>query len=512
MDGMDEMDGMDGWARFRARLRVGLARCRARLRAKACRVLAAGLLAWPLAAFAGDAPVAATDEPDIPDWFAERCRSFVYMEYVVQREMDRQPVDAAALVLDAEGLLVTGAQTFAEWIPPDQFSEIRVHLPRNVLPDGVRATYLGPDPVTGWHYLRVGEEAWPHLTPISAFGMARPRIGDELWGICIAGKDFDHIPYYRHGRLEASQLLPQLIGFASTEVASPGGPVFAADGRFAGWATFPFPSERDMWIGAEYYRVSLRNNEESSSFFHAAEFLARAGRRLPATPLGDPRPWLGISGAQPLDKDTAEFLGLAGQGALMISEVLPDTPAAVAGLRDRDILVAIDGARLPRLKPDWVVQSWFEMNLLERAVGSPIRLTVVRGEAEVEVEAVLTAGPTVVRAAARQYWPDLGLTAREFLVSDALARRVDHRQPRGMVVSFVRPNSPPDEAGLQAGDWITEVDGADLVDFAAGRAALAAIDADPGRREYVLLVRRGNETAVLRVKRSDNQVRQDAGP
>ena len=70
----------------------------------------------------------------------------------------------------------------------------------------------------------------------------------------------------------------------------------------------------------------------------------------------------------------------------------------------------------------------------------------------------------------------------------------------GTVAHFVKPSSPAAVAGLRQEDWIKEIDGTEVKTFAAATEKLAAIERDPLRSEFVLLVSRGGETAVLRVK------------
>ncbi|HYD85444.1 MAG TPA: PDZ domain-containing protein, partial [Opitutus sp.] len=70
----------------------------------------------------------------------------------------------------------------------------------------------------------------------------------------------------------------------------------------------------------------------------------------------------------------------------------------------------------------------------------------------------------------------------------------------GVVAHFVKPNSPAAVAGLFTDDWIKEIDGVEVKTFASAVAQLAAIEADETRTEMVLLVSRGGETAVLRLK------------
>ena len=69
-----------------------------------------------------------------------------------------------------------------------------------------------------------------------------------------------------------------------------------------------------------------------------------------------------------------------------------------------------------------------------------------------------------------------------------------------MVVHYVKPNSPAALAGLQADDWIKEIDGAPARSFADAALKLAAIESDAHRTEFVLLVSHGSDTAILRVK------------
>jgi serine protease Do len=64
----------------------------------------------------------------------------------------------------------------------------------------------------------------------------------------------------------------------------------------------------------------------------------------------------------------------------------------------------------------------------------------------------------------------------------------------------VKPNSPADLAGLRPDDWIKEIDGAEIADFASAAQKLTDIEKDPTRSEIVFLVSRGSDTAVLRIK------------
>ena len=86
------------------------------------------------------------------------------------------------------------------------------------------------------------------------------------------------------------------------------------------------------------------------------------------------------------------------------------------------------------------------------------------------------------------------------MYGDAIARHSRTGDLRGIVAHLVKPNSPADIAGLRPDDWIKEIDGTEVKDFASAAARLSEIDRDLLRTETVFLVSRGSDTAVLRIK------------
>jgi serine protease Do len=437
------------------------------------------------------------------DQFMEAAKTLVFVEYYIQREVDRQTAEGVGLVVSEDGLVICLQNTFPEWVPPDWFRDVQVYPANNPLGEGIPATYLGQDWVNGWHYLRINdmETAAPYLKSITTYESGTADIGETVWGVCMTPGDLDYIAYYREGKLSTVQPLPLDTAFVTDEVAVPGGPVFLEDGRFAGWAGRSLPMERDMWIGSEFFRANIRNPDETHMYLLAEPFLADLSKRIPQDPLYHERPWIGIAGMQPLDKETARFMGLTNKGVVIVSEVLPESPADTGGLQDGDLVVAINGKALPRLKPDSVLQAYFERELLLSTIGEPIQLSVLRGDESLEVEVVPAESPTRMKEADRKYFEDIGVTLRQYIVMDSIQRREDHRQLRGAVVNFIRPNSPAAAGDLQPGDWVQEIDGQAIGDFGEAvermQAALDNEDAD----EIVLLVRRSNETSVLRIRK-----------
>ena len=108
--------------------------------------------------------------------------------------------------------------------------------------------------------------------------------------------------------------------------------------------------------------------------------------------------------------------------------------------------------------------------------------------------------PRLVREADRMYFEKIGFSAREFVYGDAIARHAKTSDKSGVVAHLVKPNGPADLAGLRPDDWIKEIDGVEIGDFASAAQRLADIEKDLLRTETVFLVRRGSDTAVLRIK------------
>ncbi|MBI4621881.1 MAG: PDZ domain-containing protein [Verrucomicrobia bacterium] len=446
------------------------------------------------------APVARAAE--LPALWAERVKCVVAVEYVTETEIERRPTVSMGTVIDSDGTIILPSGAVDPRAATWQLKDFKVYLPGDA--NSTPGQYLGQDAFTGWHFVRAEETVRARLTPVTAFvGQNAPRVpalADFVWGIGLRNKDEDFTPYIMQSHLALIQSLPQRTGIAQQEVAAPGLPVFARDGALVGLAASAFgQSYLQFSRNIRGAPVLLINVEESSAFILAEEMLPHLGR-IPKNVSGRPLAWLGAYGLEPMDRDVAKFLNLSTQSGAVVSEVLEGSPAEKAGLKARDIILALDGKPLPQLKPDRAVVTYVEREIDGRAPGETLALTVLRGTDRIELKAVFGEEPKLIREAGRKYFERLGFTAREFVYGDAVERRVKTAEPSGVIAHFVKPNSPVAVAGLRQEDWIREIDGVEAKTFAGAVAKLAEIERDETRPEFVLLVSRGGETAVLRVK------------
>lgn len=446
-------------------------------------------LASVLVARAADAP--------LDELFAQRVRSVVAVEYFVETEIDRHPSTVVGMVADAEGLVVLLDSAIAGWLPPGQLKDFRIHKPGSS--EGTPADYLGQDHLTGWHFLRARGGLGEDVVPVTGYATLEPGIGAEIWGVGIMNKDFDYQPYLIKGHVALVQRLPQQMGASIGDIASPGSLVFARSGALVGWAAAAQPQERLLFLENERYNVGIQNPNGTGSFYLAREVLPYLGR-VPAAPTGEPVPWLGVIGLQPVDREVAEFLNLGNRSAVVVSDVIAEGPAARAGVEKRDIIVALEGKPLPRFSPDRVVTSYLEREILLRRPGDQLTLGIVRGQQRLDVAIEVGRQPKSLKEAARQYFPRLGLTLRESVLYDIISRRLEGSDERGVVANFVKPNTPAAAAGLRVGDLIMEIDGQPADDYDRAIEAMQAIETDGARSEFVLLISRGAETQVIRVR------------
>ena len=436
----------------------------------------------------------------LTELFNERLKSVVAVEFFIQDELERHPVSVQGTVVDENGTIILPGPTIAPGVPPGQLKDFKVYRPGSIEP--ANAVYLGQDALTGWHFIRVEEKLRNQLVPIGHYEAvtADPALSEELWGIGLRNKDEDFMPYFLSARVALVTRLPQKTAILQTEVAGPGLPVFNSAGRLAGLAQTSFGQNFLLFSHNQNATpILLINVEESSVVLLADEVLPNLGR-IPQSITGRPIAWFGAYGLQPIDPEVAKLLKLAKEPGVVLSDLMEGSPAAAAGLKERDIVLALDGQPLPRLKPDRIVAGYFGQELLRRHPGDLVTLTISRDGARQDVKVVLGDEPKLVREADRHYYEKLGFTAREFLATDGIVNRVKLSEQHGVVVQFVKPGSTVGNAGLHPDDWIREIDGMEVKTYEQALKTLTAIEAEKNRSEFVLLVSRGGETSILRVK------------
>jgi serine protease Do len=189
--------------------------------------------------------------------------------------------------------------------------------------------------------------------------------------------------------------------------------------------------------------------------------------------------------------EIAESLGLKEPGGALVADVMPDAPAAKAGIEVGDVIVEFDGHavkesnELPILVARTPIGKKAKVRLVRR--GDDKNLTVEIGELR-EEEVSVASGKA----------EDFGLTVQPLSPEIAESLGVDPNT-KGVVVAGVEAGSAADEAGLRRGDVIVEVNRTAIDSLAAYRKAIQGASS---KKSILFLVRRDQNTIFLALKPS----------
>jgi Do/DeqQ family serine protease len=175
---------------------------------------------------------------------------------------------------------------------------------------------------------------------------------------------------------------------------------------------------------------------------------ARAGAKSVA------RPWFGAS-LQSLTPEIAESLGLTHPQGALVSGVVQDSPAAMAGIAVGDLIVAVDGRPIDDVDA-------FAYRFATRPVGGAAEITVRRQGAERRLAVALAAAPEIPprdQQRIRSESPFAGAVVAN--LSPALAEELSlDASLRGVVVIDAEDGSIAQQLGFQKGDIIRSVNDA----------------------------------------------------
>lgn len=210
------------------------------------------------------------------------------------------------------------------------------------------------------------------------------------------------------------------------------------------------------------------------------------------------RGYLGIN-IQPLREDIAAGLGLPKDRGEIIARVEPNAPAARAGLRQGDVVVAINGqaVTLDNTLSQIVAATPIGTTIPVDIIRDGKRMTVRATVGERPAESALNGGSTEENAPSAPEGTEQAARASLGVTLVALTPDV-RRQLRlpenlqGVVIANVNPASDAAAKGLRRGDVIISINQRPVTTPQAAAAAVAAARA-AGRDTVLALVQRGSD-------------------
>jgi serine protease Do len=375
--------------------------------------------------------------------------------------LSRARASGSGVIVDGEGWIVTNTHV-VEGARAVQVDLLRPRLSSaggSILPPGsrrVRAQVVGADRETDIAVLRVEEDGLPALEMgdsddlrqgqlVLAFGSPLGLENSASLGVVSS--------VARQLEPEAPMIYVQTD--ASINPGNSGGPLVDVRGRMVGLNTL----------------IASQSGGNEGIGFAAPSNIVRAVFEQIRDRGRVRRGIIGVK-AQTITPALAAGLRLGVGEGVVLSDVVPSGPAALAGLHICDVVLALDGKPMENARQ-------LDVNLYRRAPGDTVTLTVIRdgGRRDVAVDVVERPRDPdrflSLVTPERNLIPRLGILALE--LDSVLARAVGPlRGNEGVLVAGRASAGPTTDDSLQVGDVIYAVNGVSVRGLAELRSAVTA--------------------------------------
>jgi serine protease Do len=200
------------------------------------------------------------------------------------------------------------------------------------------------------------------------------------------------------------------------------------------------------------------------------------------------RGWIGVS-VQNVTPEIAQAMGLKDTAGALVGEVTPGGPAEAAGMKRGDVIVSFNGREIGKM-------SDLPMAVAETPAGKAVEVKVIRDSKEMTLTMKVAEMPVGKVSSGEPVSAEgLGLTLSN--ITPQVMNEFRLRDKTGVIVVNVASGSPADDAGIETGDVIKEVNRIpikNLNDFES-----AAKRAGPNK-PVLLLVKRGPQVFYVSIR------------
>ena len=409
------------------------------------------------------------------------------------------PMTGQCMCIDASGIFVTNV--FEPTTQAAMIQNVTIVLP-GVEKATLLAELMGIDPISGLGFIKAAPPAGRQWTPIKFAAKSEVIVGKQVTSLGLLSQDTGYAPYVG-------------VAYVSTKVRVPSELIYVTGGKLTNIGSPVYAAEKPEAIGVvgrqmflDYQTPTkqgptplLLQNMQETAFFTPVEEFGSSLAKENWPDKNNPRrlPWMGVNMA-PVSDDQAKLAKLD-VPAVMIDRVFSGYNGDKAGLKERDMIIAVGDKPLERLAtPELVVQN-FVRQVARMPVGEKLNLTVLRGDAKAPVTLTLESSPMRPDEAKRYYSDKLGLWVREKVDMDKyMAPEYIANTPGGLVVIGVVDKSPAATDGLAGNDLILKIGEEPVSKVDTLKAAIdAAVNATPPK-SVVLVVRRGPDTRTITIR------------
>ncbi len=453
-----------------------------------------------VAAFALQIPGFA-QSADFGEIFRERAKACAAVKYILEREESRNEITVSGTVATKDGIILLPSSAIPFYSRPSNLKDFRVFFDGGDS-DGYPADFLGVDVPWAAYFIKLRGGLPEGLRPVTDFKEAGLSVGRDVWGAALA-HDLENAPLLYRTYVAVSGISEKGEAVCAQPVAGTGLPAFDSGGSFVGWGQNAAVDSYTYYLNnGGSGRIDLCDDMATRIIIPAENF-RKILERVPSRPEGDKIGWLGIADVQAVKRDAAKFLGIEKIGAVAVGRVFDGSPADRAGIERGDIIVSFDGKDLPRMKSDANTLASFVFKMECMKPGQKHALGVLRGDKTLSVEFEAAPFPLEFRESRHAYFKRLGFSVREFVISDAMARKMQKPSMDAPVVQFVKPNSPASSAqpnGLEPSEIIREINSVPVKSYGQAVEILSRINSDGSAKDLVILSEDYKETKLLRIK------------
>jgi serine protease Do len=192
------------------------------------------------------------------------------------------------------------------------------------------------------------------------------------------------------------------------------------------------------------------------------------------------RGWLGVS-VQPVTTDLARSFGLEKERGALVGDVVAQGPAEKAGIKRGDVIVSYDGKQVDQ-------SSSLPGLVAATPVGKTVPVEILRnGKSQTLNVAISKLNDSTAANTPQEEKSEWGLALREIRPEERGQMGLTGKD--GVLVASVQPNSPAQEAGVQAGDVILQVNQAPVSSVEGVKNQVAKANGD---KPLLLLLRRAD--------------------
>ncbi|MDY7010341.1 MAG: PDZ domain-containing protein [Planctomycetota bacterium] len=357
----------------------------------------------------------------------------------------------------------------------------------------IKAEFVGMDYETGLSFVRATEKH--NFSEVRFARTSNLRLGRRVLSVGLLGPQTGNTPYLGTGVVSSVVRLPhQVVYVSGGELTNSSSPVFTDDGRAIGLIAGQLPMEYRMMAQGRWADVGLAGQQAGKFFMPVEEFIGALSEPVGAKKL----PWAGFVKFYPVNPEQAETItNLGGATAVLVGQVIPDSPAAKVGIKQADAIVAFEGVPLEKLATPDLTVTQLTKQLLRRKVGSKVSLTLLRKGERQTVQVELVAMPTQPNEAPHYYNKPLGIVARDMVIWDRYIGLEKPLMEKGTIITMVRRDSPAAKGQLKPGDFITAINDVAAPSTTAMGSILDTLAKAGSTKPINFIVKRGDKPEVL---------------